>query len=287
MSVTISTGQRPGSDDKPTQDRIFVIDRAVVMLDGASSWTPQERDGAWHAQQLGSRISDRLTDEPIADLRNVVAEAISDLAHSYRLRPGNAPSSTVLIARWVGPRIEVLTLGDSTGIVFTREGDAARVYDERLDRIAAQERQAIRAHSRGYNSIHNGLMMELQAAQRAERNKVGGYWIAEAEAHAAHHAVVQEWQRNQVDAILLMTDGVAHGIDRYGDPASWHSAREIATARGLQALVDHVHVVEETDPDGIRWRRSKRHDDKAAALITFGSSSLLTADKPAVTYRAC
>lgn len=274
MSVTISTGQRPGSDDKPTQDRIFVIDRAVVMLDGASSWTPQERDGAWHAQKLGSRISDRLTDEPSADLRNVVAEAISDLARSYRLRPGSAPSSTVLIARWFGQRIEVLTLGDSTGVVFTRERDATRVYDERLDHVAAQERQAVRAHSHGYNSIHNGLMVELQAAQRAQRNRVGGYWIAEAEAHAAHHAVVQEWERDQVDAILLMTDGVAHGIDRYGDPVSWHAAREIVMARGVQALVDQVHAVEETDPDGIRWRRSKRHDDKSAALIEFRPNPL-------------
>lgn len=34
-------------------------------------------------------------------------------------------------------------------------------------------------------------------------------------------------------------------------------------------FVDLIHDAEVEDPDGTRWPRSKRHDDKALAVIEF------------------
>jgi hypothetical protein len=82
-------------------------------------------------------------------------------------------------------------------------------------------------------------------------------------------AIVCRWPRAEVDAVLVMTDGVANVVDRYavdGFP-HWHHILGFVAADGVQALVDHVHAVEGTDPNRRRWPRSKVHEDKVAALI--------------------
>jgi hypothetical protein len=268
VTVRIETGQRPGSAGTPAQDRIVVLDDAVIVLDGASSWTPQERDGAWYADQLAGELTICLQRPGVLPLTTHLADAIRGLVARTRIVPGEAPSSTVLICRWTDETIEVLTLGDSTAIVCTRDQRAHRVYDDRLDPIAAEQRAALQAHHPTGDELIR-LMIELQAAQRALRNRAGGYWIAEADPAAAGEAVVRSWPRAEVDAVLLMTDGVADVVDRYGTDGfpHWHHIFDLVAAGGVQALADHVHAVEETDPDRRRWPRSKVHDDKAVALV--------------------
>ncbi|WP_328475815.1 protein phosphatase 2C domain-containing protein [Actinoplanes sp. NBC_00393] len=268
MTVRIETGHRSGSAGTPTQDRIVVLDDAVIVLDGASSWVPEERDGGWYADQLAAELARCLRRPDDLPLTAHLADAIRAVVARTQLMPGDAPSSTVLICRWTEETIEVLTLGDSTAIVYTRDQRAHRVYDDRLDPIAASQRAALQARCPTGDELTR-LMIELQAAQRALRNRPGGYWIAEADPAAAHEAVVRSWPRAEVDAVLLMTDGVADVVDRYavnGFP-HWYGIFELVAAEGVQALADHVHGVEETDSDRSRWPRSKVHDDKAAALI--------------------
>jgi hypothetical protein len=66
-----------------------------------------------------------------------------------------------------------------------------------------------------------------------------------------------------------MTDGVSAGVDRYGLPQDWTAAVNLAR-ESPDRLVDLVHAAEDDDPHGARWPRSKRHDDKATAIIDFG-----------------
>ena len=67
---------------------------------------------------------------------------------------------------------------------------------------------------------------------------------------------------------MAMTDGVANGVDRYQVPDDWRLAAEMARQDPAN-LVDAVHLAEESDPDGTRWPRTKRHDDKAIVLVEF------------------
>jgi hypothetical protein len=107
------------------------------------------------------------------------------------------------------------------------------------------------------------------ARQRQLRNRAEGYWIAEADPEAAYNAVCASWPVEQLVAVLAMTDGVSAGVDDYGTPADWSAALDMAAVAPTN-LIDAVHQAEESDPDGVRWPRSKRHDDKAVALVRFG-----------------
>lgn len=267
--ATVSAATRPGSGRN--EDRHFIGDRFAVVLDGASTPDPEPLDGGWYADKLGTSIASRLATSPTVDLRDVVAQAITDVAALASMTPGRGPSSTVAIFRWDRSHGEALVLGDSPVIVQTTTG-IEQVRDGRLTEIATEERRAYRDALRardGYGDRHRARMRAVVEAERARRNRPDGYWIAEADPSAGHHAILRRWPLQQLRTVLLATDGLSHGVDQLGTPSSWADAIDLGRTRGLGALLDQVHDAEATDPDGHRWPRSKAHDDKTAVLVTF------------------
>jgi hypothetical protein len=264
----VRIAERRGGD-RPTEDRIFIASNAVIVLDGASQPDQPERNGGWLAEQVGSRLHRGLLDSPRVDLSDLLGIAIREVAADFGLVPGAAPSTTVSIVRWNAECIDALVLGDSPVIAITRTWRPIQVRDDRLSRVASAERQALRrANGSNVDRARVQAWTALVEAQRRSRNQPGGYWIAEASPEAAQHSIRATWRRHELVHVLVMTDGVANGVDRYGLLPDWAAACRIAVSNPA-ALVDLVHEAEEGDANGTRWPRSKTHDDKAIAVISF------------------
>ncbi|GAA1980636.1 hypothetical protein [Amycolatopsis minnesotensis] len=240
---------------RPTEDHVVRLDNAVLLLDGATSPHPDLPSGGWYAGLLSAQLADELSSNPEGDLADLLAKAIAGVAAQHDLRPGNAPSSTVAIVRWTGDRVDGLVLADSPIVAFGRVGSGGTdvVADNRI--IELRDRGRLRTG----------------ADVRYQRNSPGGFWVAEAVPTAAHRAVRRTWRRTDVDAILLATDGVAVGVDDYR-LFDWREVLALAQAKGMTAVLDAVREAEESDPNGTRWPRAKRHDDQALALVTFAGT---------------
>ncbi|SCG14585.1 Protein phosphatase 2C [Micromonospora echinofusca] len=264
--ATIRTAQRRGPD-RPSEDRIFTTDNAAVVLDGASQPDASDRDGGWLADTLGREIAERLHQSG-DDLDQLLTDAITSVMKRHDLRAGAAPSTTVSIARWDSDSIDILVLGDSPVIALTHDGELRQVRDDRLRQVARYQRQQLNRAGPGFGFDDADQWRNLTNAERTQRNQPGGYWIAEATPEAAAHAMRDRWDIQDLTAILMMTDGVSAGVDRYGQPAEWRTAVDMALADPA-LLVDLVHDTEAEDPNGNQWPRSKRHDDKALAVIEF------------------
>ncbi|GHE98469.1 hypothetical protein GCM10017786_34230 [Amycolatopsis deserti] len=245
----IHVAERPGvgldGRPRPTEDRVVVLDHAVVVLDGATSADPDQPSGGWYAEHLAAQLAR----EPAGDPRAVLARAIAAVAREFGLRPGASPSSTVAMLRWDDDRVDALVLADSPIVAFGQSVDV--LADDRL----ATLRRAGR--------------LRTQDAVRALRNQPGGFWVAEADPSAADRALTRSWPRAELDAVLLATDGVSCGVDDYG-LFTWPEALRLARARGVDAVLDSVRAAEDSDPDATRWPRAKRHDDQALVLVEFG-----------------
>ncbi|KUL39286.1 protein phosphatase 2C domain-containing protein [Actinoplanes awajinensis] len=263
-AARVRTADRPGRS-RPTEDRIFRTSNAVILLDGASQPDTSDLDGGWYAETLGRVLRHALTALPTGDLNTLLADAIEAVAVANRLVAGNGPSATVSIVRWTDQDIDVLVLGDSPVVAATRTDEIWHITDDRLKQVGRDERRVLTA-ANGFAAANPGRWRELVLAEQAARNKPGGYWIAEASPEAAAHAHHACWAREQMTAILLMSDGVAAGVNRYGIPPDWTMALKIAKTDPAQ-LVDLVHDTEASDPQGERWPRSKQHDDKALAIV--------------------
>ncbi|MEV6908883.1 hypothetical protein [Amycolatopsis sp. NPDC051071] len=252
--VEIEVAERDGvgadGSPRPTEDHVAVLGNAVVVLDGATSPHPDLPPGGWYASLLVDSLSQALSAEPRADLAELLAGSIADVARQEGLEPGHSPSSTVAIARWTDETVDGLVLADSPIIAFGPSG-ADPLTDDRLV------------------SLRDSGQLRTGADVRVKRNAPGGFWVAEAEPKAAAEAVRRSWPRPEVDALLLATDGVAIGVDEY-DLFDWPEVLAISRKRGPDAVLDAVRTAEKQDPDGERWPRAKRHDDQLLVLVELG-----------------
>lgn len=259
-SLNIRTAEL-SAGGRPSEDRIFVTPNAVIVLDGASQALKLERTGAWIAEELGQRLAAGLRADPGQPLAPLLEHCIKDLVDTFELVPGEAPSATVAIVRLDGDALDVLVLCDSPVIVLDKDGTVLQIRDDRL----AATVQAI-GRPAGLTDMSDPRWVAAATAFEKLRNHPDGFWVASASPEAARHAVERRIPVSTVDTVLALTDGVSAGVDDYGLPSTWHEAIAIARA-APDELLSLIHEAEAGDPDAARWSRTKRHDDKALAVI--------------------
>jgi hypothetical protein len=258
-------------DRASNQDQLVVVDGAAAVLDGATSWlraSDDPRDGGWYARMLGTALTARLPGTG-RSLAEILADAISEVRDCHSLTPGDSPYSTASIVRWDEDEVDVLVLGDSPAVIQCASGAVDVLADERLAGTAPVERAAYRAHlaaGRGFDAAFGDLIADVQRSERASFNREHGFWVAEADPAAAEHALTRSWPVGQVDAVALMSDGASAAISDYSVD-DWPNVVANLTARGPAGWLADVHAIEETDPVGRRWPRTKKHDDKSVVLL--------------------
>jgi hypothetical protein len=252
---------------RPTEDRLVVLDNAVIVLDGATSLCPDLPTGGWYATKLAAALSRHIT----PDLKTTLANAIHQVAADHALKPGDSPSSTVAMVYWTPTEIHALVLADSPIVAFTTHG-IELLEDTRLAALGnpAGGYRARLSAGKGYGPDHIKALQVGGQFMSTLRNVPNGFWIAEANPQAAAHAFTATWARHEVDEVLIATDGVSCAVADY-NLYTWHELREVATEEGPEAVLAKIREAERADPDGKRWPRPKIHDDQALAVITFSA----------------
>ncbi|GAA1025313.1 MULTISPECIES: hypothetical protein [Amycolatopsis] len=259
---------------RDSDDRVFTTSHAVIQLDGASAFVPVPVPPARYADELGGSLRDRLEREPGSELPTVLADAIADVAHRLELRPGRSPSSTVTILREHADWIDILVLGDNL-VVLPR----TVLTDDRLSTLdlapSRRYRQRL-AEGSGFDDTHSTILRELQTQQAVRRNRPGGYWIAETDPDAAHHAVVHRCPADDVPWAVLATDGAYKPIRHLGldDWPRLAAMDEDAIHRILARCEDWER---HSDPAAQELPRAKRHDDKSLVVLRRSGAPSSTA----------
>ena len=264
-----STASRKG-DRRSNQDQALAVEGAIAVLDGATSWLPQDpaQDGGWYARMLGARLTRDLPGHQ-KSLPELLADAIAEIRDTYALQPASSPYSTAAIVRWNADTVEALVLGDSPVLVEHRDGVLELLADERLEPIAADLREAYRQRLRaghGFDAEFATLIADVQTVERKSRNQEGGFWVAGADPNAAGHAVQRSWPAAEIRQVLVMSDGVSAGVLDY-EVVDWAGLLDLVGRRGPAEALALVHRAEQGDPDGRRWPRTKCHDDKTIAVL--------------------
>jgi hypothetical protein len=276
MKVAIAT--RPASAVEPNEDFIAATPQAIVVLDGAG--VPQGMETgcwhgtAWYVTQLGMVAFCRLIARPDLPLADALAEAIDEVADLHAdtcdlAHPGT-PSAAVALLRERPDTVEHLVLADCT-IILDRSGEIEAISDDRIDHVASAERAAFRQYATSTGPRYAEPLSRLVSAQREQRNRPGGFWVASNDPNAAHQAIVGTTPRDQLRRAAVMTDGAANLVDRFR-LATWPEVLSLLERRGPGALIDRVRGAEASDPEGKRWRRSKQHDDATVAVCRFNTA---------------
>jgi Protein phosphatase 2C len=269
MQVTLTSHRSP--DATSNEDFIAATASVAVVIDGASV-PPELGTGcghgtAWFARQLGTQLLALLSTEANRSPADNLAQAITAVAalHAGTCDLGHpgSPSATVAILREQPDAVDYLVLGDTT--ILLEEPTGIRVItDDRLEHVAAVQHGAMHQHATG-SADHARSFAELVAEQRRHRNHPDGFWVASTDPDAAQHALADTVARNGPRRAAVLSDGATRLVDRFG-LLDWPSFLNTLAEQGPGAIISQVRAAEDSDPDGRRWPRGKRHDDASAAF---------------------
>lgn len=249
------------------QDRYFVGEGFAVALDGATSVAgDRSHDPGWFAGRLGEVLARGLPSG--GSIPDLVASAIEEVRDAEGLVPETSPTCTVAIARWSTEVVESYVLCDSLVALLHADGSETIHTDDWFGEVLDAKRERYRARlsaGRGYDEGHRALLIDLQREQARWRNVPGGYYVAGTDPAAAYHGVMEMTDRAHVTGLLLATDGVTP--DRHPRARTWRDVYTEAMVHGPDQILYDLHAAEATDPDGRRWVRSKRHDDKTLVVV--------------------
>ena len=115
--------------------------------------------------------------------------------------------------------------------------------------------------TRAYRRRYDALVVDGEA----HRNRPGGFWVASADPEAAAQALTGSVPLGAVRRFAVLTDGAARLVDPFG-VMTWTACLDLLADSGPRKLVQRVRAAEDTDPDGPRWQRRKRHADATAVF---------------------
>jgi Protein phosphatase 2C len=276
MQVTLASRHSP--DATSNEDFIAATASAVVVIDGASVpsglGTGCRHGTAWFARRLGTQLLALLTTQADHSPAHSLAQAITDVAalhaNSCDLDHPGSPSATVAILREQPETVDWLVLGDTT--VLLEEPIGIRIItDDRLEQIAAGQHSAMHQHATG-SADHDRSFAELVTEQRRHRNHPDGFWVASTDPAAAQHAFTDTVPRGGLQRAAVLSDGATRMVDRFG-LLDWPSFLDVLGEQGPDAIIEQVRAAEDSDPDGRRWPRGKRHDDASAVYLALHRDS--------------
>ena len=276
MHVAFATQPAPGA--AVNEDAVAVTDRVVVLLDGASVPHGLEigcRHGtAWYVGQLGTELLGQLTGQPDQLLTDALASAIQAVASVHadtcQLDHPGGPSAAVALLREADQSVDYLVLADAT-ILLDEPAGIQVISDDRLAQVAVTEHSAMHREATG-SPTHQRRYADLVTELRRHRNQAEGYWVASSTPDAAYHALTGSVPRLELRRAALLSDGATRLVDRFGVMA-WPGLLDVLDREGPYSLILQTREAESSDPEGLRWPRSKRHDDATAVLCRIRSES--------------
>lgn len=261
---SLATDAAPG---RPNEDFVVASPDLAVVVDGAGVPMGGCSHGvAWYAQQLGARTFAALVGQPDRPLADGLYDALAAVAASHSdtcdLSDPGTPCAAIGIVRIGTDHVDTLALSDVTVLVET-DGGAHITCDLRIEEISGTEPDAV-AGMLFNTPEHREALAHLVARQTRTRNRDDGWWVAAADPEAAHHAVVNVYPRSALRRLGIFSDGATRPADQMAI-YPWTEYMALLDKLGPAGLISHVREIEESDPDGARYPRTKRHDDATLA----------------------
>jgi hypothetical protein len=267
----------PGSDTRPNEDSFAVLDRAALVMDGATplgpSLLPGPSDAAWIAQFGARRLTAHLKDGDAP--RDALKHALEDAARSFIglsrepiREKWQTPCASMMLAVESGhSQLEFLWFGDCA--VLIQRGDKTLLVGEALEKRKAEAKRARRVAKEKNISAAAGINRpEIEPLLRAARNRInsGKNWLFSPDVRAASHASHHSLSLEVGSSLLIASDGFLTLVTDYDayDAAGLISA---AKSKGLAALGQELRAIEESDATGAQFSRFKKSDDATALLL--------------------
>jgi hypothetical protein len=275
-AISLAGDRKKQNDDAfgSTRKWAWVIDGATDLHEPPMSGYGS--DAAWLATYLNERLASSALGYDIfgsnaEDLQHELREASDSLRKEWAFDGAlDIPkwqfpiASALLVAEFEG-RLEFADLGDCRCFILDADG-AVHVLGGPEHAVEAETRLAAQQ-----TDAHKPLLLREATIARLREmrgalNREGAEWTFCLDPACADHVRVKRLEIRRPAHVLLMTDGFAALVDRYGayDAASLVCA---VVDRGLQELGRELRAIETSDAGAALHPRFKTSDDATALLM--------------------
>jgi len=261
-----ATDAAPG---RPNEDFAIATNDIAIVVDGAGVPQGGCRHGvAWFAQQLGAQTMASLIERPHLPLTAGLADGLAKVAALHvdtcDLNDPGTPCAAIGILRIGTDTVDALALSDVFVVIGTTDGPQV-TCDLAIEELCGTEPEAL-AGLQFNTPEHRVALTKLVECQTKSRNQEAGWWVAASMPEAAYHAKTASFPRSAVRRMAVFSDGATRPVDQmslYG----WSEYLDLLDKIGPRGLIERVREIELSDPDGVRFSRTKRHDD--ATLVQY------------------
>jgi hypothetical protein len=266
---------------KPYNEDIFgIAGEAFWVLDGASALnqnhlTDHESDVFcvvnWWDRYLRAEING--CDRSIVEILEWGVEKInqdfSRYADVHALSKLDRVSSGIAVSRINQGRLECFVLGDVEINLQLKTQEWIRLTDDSIKALDGKVMELMEIdENREEKLVFKGFTQRELALLQSNRNRMnteGGYYILEHDKDAIQHGIFRQYAVEEIESILLMTDGFAQLYQRYDLKEIFRLSKE----KGLKRIVEKLREHEAADQEKKVYKRLKTHDDVTAILGTF------------------
>jgi hypothetical protein len=267
----------PGNPEKPNDDAFAHIEKAAVVMDGATGLgdqlMPGKSDAAWLAAFGARRLMAYARDG--ATPNEAVTAALFDAQTSFealRKRPPadtwETPFSSMMFVAEDAQGVEALWFGDCAALVKRADAPVEIVGDALEKRQAEARRVARLSEKHGLSPAAGVNRPEYLEALRKARNFVntGDHWAFGPDVRAADHVSGTRIDAPNGTVLLLCSDGFLALASDYG---AYDADALVAAAqsKGLKVLCEELRAIERGDAEGRKFPRFKTSDDATALLL--------------------
>lgn len=273
MALTIlDTVSEPGGS-KPNEDRVGAGPCGAWVLDGATdvyseAFLPAHNDVHFLVDHLDGLLAgvtatsvDSTADALLPELADAMGKQIA--AHGFPPERTHPTCSLGLLLDH-GASLELARIGDATLI-------AAGKQTVELSTDFYNHREAAAVSAAGSAGLTTPNARQALLERRREYITgvhAEGVFSGDPAAKLRVHRRMLNW--DEVDHVLLCTDGFARAITDYQLFPDWPALIEAALGESLAAIAKTIRDIEHHPDTGAVHRHFKRSDDLAATLCTRG-----------------
>jgi hypothetical protein len=248
-------------------DGYLISDDFVAVADGL---TPVEGGSAEDLRRYVHRLLLNLENKSASsNAREALRQTVRVVGSAFPGSISMTPTCALAFVRAHNEAIEEAVAGDCTIVIHMRNGDVLRVDDSRMgafDSVVIRDIAERMQKGAGYEQALADALPQLRA-NRAAANRAETYWVIGNDDRVADELVCQSHLLDEVDALLVCTDGFARLVDLFRTPADCGDLIREAASLGLHDLMSRLRTMERRIKSLSDYPRLGRFDDATAVYL--------------------
>ena len=273
---------KQGSNIKPNEDKITILDGAAWVLDGATGITgkritDKETDALWYVEFINNYLIENIKSSK--SLKDIMKCAIKGVNRSYskfngynNLEEVNYPCAAIALVRFNDKELEYFVLGDCTIILKEKEKNSLEIVDKKLVELeeyilnrmvtVASENKVSILDARKYC---NNEVLKV----RKMKNKSDGYWILELNEEAIDKALSGKILISKELDVCLTSDGFSQYYDTFNLAEGYDEFINIVRNTSIDDVYNNLYANQEKDNECNKFPRLKKRDDSSIIFFSL------------------